>query len=235
MYRNSQKYYDDIYAAQGKDYPAEAKIAHGLIQKHKKSTGNRLLDIACGTGIHANLLSRRYRVEGLDLDDKMLAIARKNFPKIEFHRGNMLDFNMSRKFDVVVCLFSAIGYVRTKTNLAKTVENMSRHLLSGGVLLIEPWFTPDQWHPGRVYIHQVDKPDRKIVRMSRSSKKGTISIVEFEYLIGMPKEIRRESETLELGLFTKKQYLDAFHLAGLTASHDPKGLNGRGLYIGVKP
>ena len=27
---------------------------------------------------------------------------------------------------------------------------MSRHLLAGGVLLVEPWFTPEQWYAGRV-------------------------------------------------------------------------------------
>ena len=112
---------------------------------------------------------------------------------------------------------------------------MSQHLLPGGVVLVEPWFTPNQWHPGRVFTTQVNIPDLKIVRMSLSSQKGTISIIEFQYLIGTPKGIVSDVEILELGLFTKKEYLDSFRSAGLKVTHDPIGVYGRGLYIGVKP
>jgi ubiquinone/menaquinone biosynthesis C-methylase UbiE len=235
MYSKSQKYYDDIYASIGKDYSAEAKIVRKFIQKHKQSEGDRLLDIGCGTGIHANLLSKYYQVEGLDIDPKMLAIAHKNYPKIRFQQGDMVDFKLKKKFDVIVCLFSAIGYVKTKSRLQKTIKSMSEHLLPGGVMLVEPWFAPKQWHPGREYVVQVNKPDLKIVRMSHSSKKGSISIIEFQYLIGTSKGIERDSEILEMGLFTKKEYLDVFRSAGLQVTHDPIGVYGRGLYIGVKP
>jgi hypothetical protein len=147
----------------------------------------------------------------------------------------MVDFKLKNKFDIIVCLFSAIGYVKTKSRLQKTIKTMSQHLLPGGVVLVEPWFTPKQWHPGREYVIQVNKPDLKIVRMSHSSQKGNISIIEFQYLIGTPKGIERDTEILELGLFTKKEYLDSFRSAGLKVTHDPIGLYGRGLYIGVKP
>jgi hypothetical protein len=70
--------------------------------------------------------------------------------------------------------------------------------------------------------------------MSHSSQRGNISIIEFQYLIGTPKGIERDTEILELGLFTKKEYLDAFRSTGLKVVHDPNGLDGRGLYIGMK-
>jgi SAM-dependent methyltransferase len=235
MYSNAAKYYDDIYASVGKDYPAEANIVRKFINKYKLSDGNRLLDVGCGTGIHANLLSKYYQAEGLDLDPKMLSAARKNYPNIRFQQGDMVNFKLKRKFDIIVCLFSAIGYIKTKSRLQQTIRNMSQHLLPGGVLLVEPWFTPKQWNPGRVYTTQVNKPDSKIVRMSLSSQKGNISLIEFQYLIGTPKGIEHEVEILELGLFTRKEYLDAFRLPGLKVIHEPVGLDGRGLYIGIKP
>jgi ubiquinone/menaquinone biosynthesis C-methylase UbiE len=235
MYSKSAKHYDAIYAAVGKDYPAEAKIVRKFLQKYKQSNGNSLLDVGCGTGIHANLLSKHYQVEGLDIDPKMLSVARKSYPEIRFQQGDMVDFKLKNKFDIIVCLFSAIGYVKTKSRLQKTIKSMSQHLFPGGVVLVEPWFTPKQWHPGREYVIQVNKPDLKIVRMSHSSQKGNISIIEFQYLIGTSKGIERDSEILEMGLFTKKEYLDAFRSAGLIVSHDPIGVYGRGLYIGVKP
>lgn len=235
MYSKSAQYYDEIYASIDKDYPAEVNKARKIIQKHQQSKGNLLLDVACGTGAHAGLLSKYYQVEGLDLDPQMVSVARKKHPKIRFHHGDMADFELGRQFDVIVCLFSSIGYTKTKARLQKAIRAMARHLLPGGVLLIEPWFTPKQWHPGRAFITQVNQPELKIVRMSYGGQRGKISFLEFQYLIGTPRGIEHHTEVHEMGLFTHKEYMDAFKVTGLKVTHDPEGLDGRGLYIGAKP
>ena len=235
MFLESEKYYDEIYAALGKNYSKESEKAHKFIQKHKRSEGNLLLDVACGTGGHAALLSKHYKVEGLDLDPKMLSIARGKHPKIRFHQGDMTNFNVGKQFDVIVCLFSSIGYVKTKSRLQKTIKTMTRHLVAGGVLLIEPWFTVKQWNVGHTHMLTVNQPDLKITRISYASRRGHVSNLEFQYLIGTPKGIKHSIEIHEMGLFTNKEYMDAFRAAGLSATHDPKGLSGRGLYIGRKP
>ena len=234
MFSKSAQYYDEIYSAGGKDYIAETNKIHKFIQKHKHTGGNTLLDVACGTGAHAELLNRRYKVEGLDLDTQMLKVARKQHPGIRFHQGDMKSFDLRRQFDSITCLFSSIGYVKTKTNLQKAIKNMGDHLLPGGVLLVEPWFTPEQWHPGRVFTLRVDKPDLRIVRMSHSGQSGKISLLKFEYLFGTSRGIEHQVEIHEMGLFTNEEYLYAFKAAGLKVVHDKKGLDGRGLYIGKK-
>ena len=234
MFSKSAQYYDEIYASIDKDYSAEADKAHKMIQKYKQSKGKLLLDVACGTGAHAGPLSKHYKVEGLDLDPKMLSVARKKHPKITFHQGDMTDFDLGRQFDVIVCLFSSIGYVKTKARLQKAIKTMNRHLHPGGILLIEPWFTPKQWHPGRVSATQVNRPNLRIVRMSHSGQKGKLSHIEFQYLIGTSKGIEHHSEIHELGLFTHKEYMDAFKDTDLHITHDSNGLDGRGLYIGQK-
>jgi ubiquinone/menaquinone biosynthesis C-methylase UbiE len=234
MYSKSAQYYDEIYASIDKDYSAEVDKAHKIIQKYKRSKGKSLLDVACGTGAHAGPLRKHYKVEGLDLDPEMLSVARKKYPKITFHQGNMTDFNLGRQFDVIICLFSSIGYVRTKSGLQKAIQTMTRHLLPGGVLLIEPWFTPKQWHPGRAFMTQISKPDLKIVRMSHGGQRGKISFLEFQYLVGTSKGIEHHTEIHELGLFTHKEYMDTIKATGLNVKHDSEGSDGRGLYIGTQ-
>lgn len=234
MLSGSEKYYDDIYSAMSKDYAAEASKLHAAIQQHKQTGGSTLLDVACGTGTHAGLLCQHYQVEGMDVNTAMLKVARKKHPELRFHQGDMRNFDLGRQFDVVTCLFSAIGYMRTKADLQKAVRNMSRHVLPGGALLIEPWFTPEQWHPGRVSVIQVDKPELKVIRMAHARQKGRISLLEFQYLIGTPKGIEHLVEHHEFGLFSQAEYKDAFTRAGLEVSYDPEGLSGRGLYIGRK-
>ena len=235
MFSKSAKYYDEIYAAVGKGYAAEASKAHKIIQKYKKSKGNSLLDVACGTGAHAEYLSSYYEVEGMDIDSNMIATARKKHPKIRFHKGDMTSFNLTRQFDAIVCLFSSIGYVKIRSRLHKAIAAMTRHLLPGGVLLMEPWFTPEQWRSGGVFTTHVDKPNLRIVRMSHSGLRGKVSLLEFQYLIGTSKGIEHYTELHELGLFTHAEYMDALKATNLTITHDSKGLDGRGLYIGRKP
>jgi ubiquinone/menaquinone biosynthesis C-methylase UbiE len=234
MFLGSEEYYDDIYEAIGKDYAAEAEVVHRLVKKYKHPGGGILLDVACGTGSHTGVLRKYYSVQGLDYDKNMLVVARKKFPAIKFQHGNMVDFNLNRRFDVITCLFSSIGYVRTKTDLRKAVMNMQRHLSPGGLLLVEPWFAPAQWNPGHIHTVHVDKKDLKITRMSFGGKRGNISTLDFHYLIGDKTGLRHFTERHELGLFTHEEYMRAFQTGGMKTIHDKKGLDGRGLYIGVK-
>jgi len=57
LYNKTAKYYDLIYG--WKDYRKESEFIHKLIQKHKKNTGNELLDVACGTGNHIRYLKKK--------------------------------------------------------------------------------------------------------------------------------------------------------------------------------
>lgn len=235
MFTLSAHLYDKIYLSRGKDYEADSQSVHELVKANLKSGGNSLLDVACGTGIHLSYLKTYFDCEGLDLDPKMLDAARKKMPEMKFHQGNMLDFNLSRQFDIITCLFSSIGYVRTVPNLKRAIDNMNRHLKPGGVLVIEPWFTPEMWHPGKVYATFVDEPDLKIARINLSGVEGTLSYFVFHYLVGTPQGIHNFEERHELGLFTVDELKIAFHDCDLEVVHDPEWLNGRGLYVGLKP
>lgn len=52
LFDKSAPYYDVIYNAAGKNYKTESKRLRQFIRRHKKSKGNALLDVACGTGRH---------------------------------------------------------------------------------------------------------------------------------------------------------------------------------------
>jgi ubiquinone/menaquinone biosynthesis C-methylase UbiE len=235
MFSKSAELYDTIYLSRGKNYAGEAQAVHELVQKNLHSGGKTLLDVACGTGIHTGYLREHYQVEGLDLDERMLEVARKKMPETPFHQGDMLDFDLSRKFDVITCLFSSIGYVKTLPKLNQAVANLEKHLEPGGVLVVEPWFTPEDWNPGNVHATFVDQPDLKIARMNLTGREGTLSYFVFHYLVGTPEGITSFDERHELGLFTTDEYLAAFRASGLEIIHDPRWLNQRGLYLGKKP
>ena len=143
----------------------------------------------------------------------------------------MSSFSLGRAFDVVTCLFSSIGYVGTVERLNGAVATMATHLNPGGVLIVEPWLTPEVWEADRPHLLSVDQPDLKIARMTISGREGRLAIMNFEYLIGTPAGIQALSERHEAALFTDDEYRQAFAAAGLSVEHDPEGLIGRGLYI----
>jgi ubiquinone/menaquinone biosynthesis C-methylase UbiE len=234
MHERSAAFYDAIYPAQGKDYAAEAQKIRGLIQEYKRSNGNRLLEVACGMGNHVAFLRKDFQVEGLDSSQEMLRVAEDKIPAARFHLADMVSFELDRSFDIIICLFSAIGFVQTLARLSQTIKDMMKHLLPGGVALVEPWFEPGALDAGKPHAILVDEQELKIARMNIISVDEYLSYLSFHYLVATPKGIEYFDESSALGLFTHDQYLQAFRDAGLEVIHDEKGLDGRGLYIGTK-
>jgi len=233
MFEFSAEIYDIIY--RDKDYSSEALHIHELIQTHKRSSGNTLLDVACGTGGHIEYLKEDYQVEGLDLDANLLQLAKQKHPAVDFHQGDMSNFDLGNSFDVVTCLFSAIGYVKTVEKLGDAIGCMIRHLNPGGVMIVEPWIMKEAFQPNFLHAVSIDEPELKITRMNSSKLQGNVSVLEFHYLVGTPMGVDHKVEVHEIGLFTHEEYVDAFRGAGVELFHDSEGLIGRGLFIALKP
>ena len=230
MFEKTAEFYDLFYDE--KDYAGEAARVRELVAARYPGA-RTLLDVACGTGRHLEFLASSFEVEGTDLDNGMLAIAHQRLPDVAFHRADMRDFDLGRTFDVVTCLFSSIGYVQTVENLGHAVTAMARHLAPSGVLLIEPWITPDAFDPnhiGRLVV--AERPGLQAARMNGTRVEGRLSMLDFHYLIARPGTVEHLTETHTLGLFTDDEYASAVEAAGLIVEHDPEGLMGRGLWIG---
>ncbi len=232
MFERSARFYDAIYSF--KDYAAEVEKLHELIQRYNPEATS-LLDVACGTGKHLELLREHYDVEGLDLDANLLEIAQERNPGATFHAGDMVDFALGRTFDVVTCLFSSIGYVQTPDNLDAATKSLAKHVAPGGLLLIEPWLTPDAYEVGHVFLLSVDEADLKIARMNSSRRSGDVSIMDFDYLVGTWGEVDHFTECHRLGLFTQQDHLQTIERAGMEPLETTDLRMGRGLYVAAKP
>lgn len=240
--------YDAIYAAM-KDYRIEAYKVFEIAERitGKKASDMTLLDVACGTGLHLEYFAMWFKhVAGVDLSSEQLEAARKRLTDITLVRANMLNLQLGTPgflgpnpayYDVVTCLFSAIGHMQDIEQLRMAIDNMAKHLHLGGVLIVEPWLTPDSWEPGHVSFETVDKPDFKVARISRSTRKGRITTLEMHHVVGTPDGIEDYVEEIPVALFTQEEYEAAFLHAGLEVTFNSGGLsdNGRGIYIGTFP
>jgi SAM-dependent methyltransferase len=232
MFTESAELYDLIYSS-FKDYDAESAAIAALIRDAHPRARN-ILDVACGTAEHARLLTekRGFEVDGLDLDSSFVRIARKKLGDAKVFQGDMTSFVLPRRYDVVQCLFSSIGYVRTLDNVRRSLERFVAHLAPDGIVLVEPWFAPGVLQPGRISINTAESQAVRVARMAHTEVDGRMSRIRFEYLIGRETGIEHATEVHELGLFTTEEMLDCFGQVGLQVTHDPTGVDGRGLFLG---
>lgn len=102
--------------------------------------GQRVLDVACGTGVLARALADRVRpggsVVGLDVNEGMLAVARRKAPAIEWVEGaaESLPFEDER-FDAVVSQFGLMFF----DDRRGAIREMVRVLRPGGRLAVAVW------------------------------------------------------------------------------------------------
>lgn len=232
MFDRSAHLYDLIYG-QFKDYPAEAASVAALLRQHAPSA-RTILDVACGTGEHARLLTEQhgYLVDGLDLEPAFVEIAALKLPAGRVVQADMAEFELDRRYDVILCLFSAIGYLLSPERTTAALRHFRKHLAPGGLVVVEPWLEPGRMTDGRLFVKQVETPEMAVVRMSRTEVHGRVSRLTFEYLVGRPATgIERLTERHELLMLTSDEVMDCFRSAGLDAHHDPIGLTGRGLFV----
>lgn len=232
MFTKTARFYDALYT--WKDYAGEVARLVDIIDRHAPSAAS-VLDVACGTGKHLELLRDRFEVEGVDLEPELLDVARSRNPGVPLHLADMTTLDLGRTFDVVMCLFSSIGYVRTVEKLERATASLAEHVAPGGLLLIEPWFSPEVFRPeGRIGWTVLDEPDLKIVRADLPREEDGVSIIDFHYLIATHDGIEYLTEHHELALFTPQQHRDAITAAGLELE-DNEDLSGRGLYVATRP
>lgn len=233
-YGHAAEFYDLLYAAE-KDYAAEARLLATLI-RNVNPDAHSILDVGCGTGAHArSLLDLGFSVDGADVEPKFIDIAQAKCPEGRFSVSDMTALDLPGRYDVVTCLFSAIGYLRTEQALRAAVRSMRGRLNPGGVMLVDPWFEPGQLTHGWISTLVGEQDGLTVCRMCRTVLQGAESRLEFEYLIGTASGIERRSEVHELGLFTQGQMQEAFSQAGLLVERQPEALRTRGIYLGRLP
>ena len=231
MFDQTAALYDLIYAS-FKDYPAESDRLAALIARVRPGA-RTVLDVACGTGEHARLLRERHglAVDGIDREPEFVRIASAKNPDGRFVVADMCDFDLGRRYDVVMCLFSSIGYVGTLDRVAQAIGRFRAHVAPGGAIIVEPWFPPGFLQDGRTSTDVGARDDVRVERRARTEVDGLLSRLHFEYDIVDHGRAYHATEVHELGLFTPEEMIAAVESNDLAVDYDPNGLIGRGLYV----
>ena len=160
FYQEYAYYYDFICSDRKKD----VEVLKKLIKKHKKSKGDKLLDVACGPGLEDKYLKEDFRVTGIDLHPGILNFARNRNPDINYLIGDMRNFKLNEKFDVITC-FDAMCHLRNHKDVSMTLKNFYNHLAKGGVLIfyIDDHILKKHFKEDKIVVTQKTKGTLKVI------------------------------------------------------------------------
>lgn len=144
----SRQYFDEAYGSKPPEnyerffVPAIGEpLANDLVRLAALRPGERVLDVACGTGIVARLASQQVgstgTVAGLDVNPGMLEVARSTTPggdtSIDWYEAKAEDMRLpDEAFDVVLCQLS----LQFMTDKLVALQEMHRVLVPGGRLIL---------------------------------------------------------------------------------------------------
>ncbi|MEO0972348.1 MAG: class I SAM-dependent methyltransferase [Pseudomonadota bacterium] len=227
--------YEDFYRARGKDWVREANRVASLVRE-RCPEANSLLDVACGVGTHLERLQLLFdEVVGVEPSLAMRERAQGRLAQVQIHESDMRDFDLRRRFHAVTCLYTAVAYLPSVADLRRACAAMASHLTPGGVLIIEPWWLPEQFIPHYVGADLFEVAGRSIARMSHTVREGPLARMEVEWIIGQAGQgLRTFSELETFYMFSREELLAALDAAGCEAEWHERWVTGRSLVVGVR-
>ncbi|HEY72379.1 MAG: hypothetical protein DRJ03_26015 [Chloroflexi bacterium] len=140
--------YDDFSADYDRfvDWPARLPAELPFIEQQLQAVdASRVLDAACGTGMHAIALAQQgYEVTGTDLSAGMIERARVNADAanvdVRFEAagfGELARRFAPGSFDALLCLGNSLPHLLTSADLAAALADFAACLRPGGLLLIQ--------------------------------------------------------------------------------------------------
>ncbi len=212
LYRKFARYYDRIY--EKIDLQIEGDFIKWAVERHKTSAGNKLLDMACGTGRHTQLLRDGFDILGVDINPEMLKIFREKLPDNNFIQGDMKELSLNEKFDVLICMFSAMNYNTTIEEFKGTLENFYTHLNEGGVLIFDYGINQENWIEGLVSVDTVVDDNLKLARICQSHLEDGIFQANFVYLIKEDGKLDLDIDEHKLGVLGIEEVVNSMAEAG---------------------
>lgn len=200
--------------------PLFQPFAEIVLDRARLASGDRVLDVACGTGIVARLAMKRLagngQVVGVDVNPQMLAVARAAEPGIDWREGNAgaLPLRDGERFDRVLC-HQGLQFFPDKP---AAVREMRRAMDRGGRLIVAVWRSLEET-PFFRELHQVAERrlgsfvDRRHSFGDRTELERFIAEAGFE-------DIRVESHTRTIRFAESSMFvrLNSNALVGMSAA-----------------
>lgn len=114
-----------------------------LYTKLSEKYGNKVLELGSGTGrILIPLYKRGIDIKGLELNEPMKnraieKLANEGIEERLIYSGNMCDFHIDEKFDLIISSFDLINHLVERSDFENMVDSVRKHLNDKGVFVID--------------------------------------------------------------------------------------------------
>ena len=205
-------YYDLLYS--DKDYQSEVRYIRTLIDESSKRPVQSLLELGCGTGIHASLMAEQeLSVVGVDLSAEMLEGARARAAiqgfdagRLSFAQGDARSFRASRCFDAVASLFHVLSYQTSEADLQAMMQTAAVHLNARGLFVFDFWYGPAVlWQRPSVRAKRLVNERIEIMRLAEPVIHDQINVVDVNYTVFVKN--RESGKTQEIKETHRMRYL----------------------------
>ncbi|MCW8803995.1 MAG: class I SAM-dependent methyltransferase [Ignavibacteriaceae bacterium] len=141
---NSENY---IKVYSHRDETEAEKLVELITKNLILQRGSSVLDMACGSGRHAITFAKMgFNVTAVDLSERLISEAKKNAlqtgVKIDFVLSDILEYETSSRFDLVVNLFTSIGYFENDEENFSVIKKAYNLLNQGGYFILD-YFNKD--------------------------------------------------------------------------------------------
>jgi len=203
-------YWEDV-----SDYREQMEKTVRLFEVHCDHQAKTVLDMGCGGGKSAYWLAKHFEVTGIDLSAAMLEHYKLLNPGSECFRADMRSFDLGLEFDGIF-INDSINHMISPAELTSVFQQSFKHLRSGGVMIVVPENTKDNFYQNTTIVSQASsslKPENLEITIIENSYDPNPADDIFEttlvYLIREKGKLRVEHETWGLGLFALKFWREA--------------------------
>jgi SAM-dependent methyltransferase len=191
------------------EYVEEAAFATRLLQRGEPPT-KTVLELGSGGGHNALHMKSRFTMTLVDLSEAMLELSRRLNPECDHVCADMRAVRLGRQFDAVF-IHDAIDYMITESDLRAAVETAFVHCRAGGVVVIIPDHTRENFEAGSDSGGS-DAPDGRGIRYLQWTLPVTddATSVRTEYVFairGADGVVEVVHETHTTGLFAERDWL----------------------------
>jgi glycine/sarcosine N-methyltransferase len=136
LYENIAEFYDEIFPLK----PTRLDFIESFLKKN-----SRVLDIGCATGeLALALAKKRHQVVGIDLDEKMIDLAREKTKRLRLNTDFFIK-DMAKigenfspiSFDAVLCFGNTLVHLENPEKIKAVFMGILKVLKSGGILMVQ--------------------------------------------------------------------------------------------------
>jgi|APHM01.1.fsa_nt_gi Methylase involved in ubiquinone/menaquinone biosynthesis len=158
LYGDSAEFYDLMYS-QAMANGSKERSARRYLEE-----GDKVLDLACGTGIVTERLEDDFDVTGVDISSEVLEVAKHKDLDSELIQGDMTDLPFYREFDAVIMYGQPLSHLESPEQVRSAANEIYDALNSNGFLITDV-FKPEAGKKDDITPIEVERPEDYVISM----------------------------------------------------------------------